>query len=174
MTLSNINTRRVAEGKRAFTLIELIVVIVIIGILAAVAAVSYNSFIAGANESASESTANQVSKVIQAEAALKQAPYGDFALQYDATTNPVGANPGTPAAAGIGTGVYVATDSGTGVTTKAINGWIDDVPSDVEAVSLATTSNNTTLTVADGDFTCTVVFDATGVGTSPQAAASCL
>jgi len=72
MNMSTLKAQRVAEGKRAFTLIELIVVIVIIGILAAVAAVSYNSFIAGANESAAESTYAQLGKLVQADSALNQ------------------------------------------------------------------------------------------------------
>jgi len=77
VTLSTVKARRAAQGKRAFTLIELIVVIVIIGILAAVAAVSYNSFIAGANESAAESTYAQLGKMVQADSALNQAVSAD-------------------------------------------------------------------------------------------------
>jgi len=77
MNMSTLKAQRVAEGKRAFTLIELIVVIVIIGILAAVAAVSYNSFIAGANESAAESTYSQIGKLVQADSALNQAVSAD-------------------------------------------------------------------------------------------------
>lgn len=85
MTLSTVKARRAAQGKRAFTLIELIVVIVIIGILAAVAAVSYNSFIAGANESAAESTYSQIGKLVQADSALNQAVSVD--VVYDAVTD---------------------------------------------------------------------------------------
>ena len=85
MTLSTVKARRAAQGKRAFTLIELIVVIVIIGILAAVAAVSYNSFIAGANESAAESTYSQIGKLVQADSALNQAVSAD--VSYDAVTD---------------------------------------------------------------------------------------
>ena len=61
-----------SKNPNAFTLIELIVVIVIIGILAAVAAVAYNSFIAGADLSAKESTSVQTAKLIQAQSALDQ------------------------------------------------------------------------------------------------------
>jgi len=85
MNMSTLKSQRFAEGKRAFTLIELIVVIVIIGILAAVAAVSYNSFIAGANESAAESTYSQIGKLVQADSALNQAVSADVA--YDAVTD---------------------------------------------------------------------------------------
>jgi len=73
--------------RRAFTLIELIVVIVIIGILAAVAAVAYNSFIAGANKSATEFGAVQIGKVVSSESAFKQVDMNSY---DDVTAYPQG------------------------------------------------------------------------------------
>ena len=72
---------------RAFTLIELIVVIVIIGILAAIAAVSYNAFIAGANKTATESSAVQVGKIIVGDSAFSQESLNNYtesgAISFD-------------------------------------------------------------------------------------------
>ena len=75
-----------SKNPNAFTLIELIVVIVIIGILAAVAAVAYNSFIAGADLSAKESTSVQTAKLIQSQSALDQS----IACSMDAARSPSG------------------------------------------------------------------------------------
>ena len=117
MNMSTVKARRAAQGKRAFTLIELIVVIVIIGILAAVAAVSYNSFIAGANESAAESTYSQIGKLVQADSALTQAVSVD--TTYDGVTKtfttPVGYAADMPSnveAFSVVSGVVTATIDG--------------------------------------------------------------
>ena len=115
MNMSTVKARRAAQGKRAFTLIELIVVIVIIGILAAVAAVSYNSFIAGANESAAESTYSQIGKLVQADSALKQAVSVDTVYDGSAFTVPVGYAADMPSnvdAFAVAGGVVTATIDG--------------------------------------------------------------
>ena len=63
---------------KAFTLIELIVVIIIIGILAAIAAIAYSLFIKGANESATESSAVSIGKLLAGDSAFQQVPLNDY------------------------------------------------------------------------------------------------
>lgn len=63
---------------KAFTLIELIVVIIIIGILAAIAAIAYSLFIKGANESATESSAVSIGKLLAGDSGFQQIPLNDY------------------------------------------------------------------------------------------------
>ena len=65
---------RLSRAPKAFTIIEVIVVIIIIAILAVVAIVAFNTFVANANRSAAEQTANSVARVIQAQSGLDQLP----------------------------------------------------------------------------------------------------
>lgn len=74
---------------RAFTLVELVVVIVIVAILATVAFVAYNSSVEQFEQSAAEQSATQVSKLYQADSAVRQAPIVEqYVYDEDLSTLP--------------------------------------------------------------------------------------